>query len=503
MIKRSWTFSVIATGLLAGCVMAQQITVAIRDHETGAPMENVKVDQYRTSGLLTLLNPGYVGETLVSSKQTNKEGIVMFEKNPRAGTYQVSSNTRSPFLFEVNGKGVVVKPPQGYAGNAVNTFHIPYRDNGKRFLEEVIFCERGSDERTAYIGTYTGDGGSKGIYRVRVNERTGAISAPELVAEVDNPSFLALNDKSKKYLYAVSESSNKVFAYALGNEDGMLKLLNEAETGAGPCHVACYWTTSDDWSKMLAVANYGDGSVNTWRLENDGRIGRQTAFFQNNHTSKATGRQQSPHAHGAVFTSVGVMGLVVPDLGADRVYMYHHGPSSFYPFKTTPWIELPPGRGPRHAIGTVSHLYILNELSNTISVYKYHFNSSEKPHLFTFIEEVSTLPEGFDGQSAAAELIIGNWQLYASNRGHDSIARFQIEKDGRLKLMECTPCGGKGPRHFTIMPDGRWMLVANQDSNNIALFRIGQNGVLTHIPEGGVDIASPTCVIFEWKKSQW
>ena len=139
-------------------------------------------------------------------------------------------------------------------------------------------------------------------------------------------------------------------------------------------------------------------------------------------------------------------------------------------------------------------MYVLNELSNSISVFRHNDGA------FTFVKEVSTLPEGFDGKSTAAELILcpTDETIYASNRGHDSIARFQRDLGtGRLKRMDCTPCGGKGPRHFSMMPGGEWMLVANQNSNNIALFRIGKDGALTHVPDGGVDIGAPVCVVFE------
>jgi len=349
----------------------------------------------------------------------------------------------------------------------------------------------GLDKQTAYIGTYTGGDGSKGIYRIRVDREKGIVSKPELVAEMANPSFIEVH-ASGDSLYAVSESSKKVVAYALGDGQGMLTLLNEAETGAGPCHVASL-------GSVLTVADYMGGSMAAWQLEKDGRIGKQVAAFQNTHASKATNRQQQPHAHGVTFSPDGRW-LLMPDLGADRVYVYAHAkPSGLTPHTTAPWIQLPPGRGPRHVAfsgrgnSLRHHFYVLNELSSSVSVFDYDAAKG----LFTFIEEVSTLPADFNGQTTAAELILHGPTLYASNRGHDSIARFQRnEQTGRLTLMECTPCGGKCPRHFSIMPGSDWMLVANQYSNNIALFRIAKDGRLTLIPDGGVDIGAPVCVMF-------
>ncbi|MCL2105177.1 MAG: lactonase family protein [Kiritimatiellaeota bacterium] len=398
------------------------------------------------------------------------------------------------------------------------------------------------DIYTAYVGTYTGESGSKGIYRIVVDKRSGIVGEPQLVAEVDNPSFLA---RQWTTLYAVSESLNKVFAYGIypphTNDDGLtvnifdamkggkmvpldamqkdnLTLLNEADTGAGPCHVVVSLRGYLGFPGFVAAADYMGGSVTAWERERNGRIGRKIATFQNTHASKATGRQQQPHAHGVTWDEC-YDRLLVPDLGADRVYVYkiHRGerdPETAYwpvdriePAPDTPWVDLPPGRGPRHVAFTPGgfahtdyyehpYMYVLNELSNTICVYDCGPFGTKG---FTFVEEISTLPEGFDGQSTAAELAVSEdgRALYASNRGHDSIARFRRDpKTGRLTLLECVPCGGKGPRHFTLMPGGSLMLVANQNSNNIAVFRVGRDGALTPLPDGGADIGAPVCVTF-------
>ena len=339
-----------------------------------------------------------------------------------------------------------------------------------------------AQEQNAYIGTYTGSSGSKGVYRIRVDNATGVATKPELVAEVGNPSFLAL-DAAKHRLYAVSESASKVFAYSIG--DTALTLLNEAKTGAGPCHVAVHV------DGKLAVADYGGGSVSTWQIGSDGRIGEQTAFFQNAHASKATSRQDKPRAHGVTFSPDGKL-LLVPDLGADRVYVYGNRDTPTA-HKVAPWIELPPGRGPRHVAFSENHLYVINELSNTVSVFGCDWGRG----LFTFVEEVSTLPAGFTGESTTAELIVTGNALYATNRGHDSIARFKRDsKTGRLTLMECVPCGGKWPRHFSLIPGAPWLLVANQNSNSIAVFRVEEDGALTLKPENSIEIPAPVCVVF-------
>ena len=486
---------VIASGLLVGCAATDQITLTVRNHETGEPIADVKVEHYRFS----------LWKPLVATKRTDKTGTVVFRGNPEKDWCEVYSNSRASLRFNWNGKEKLPRLDRNTVyRNRMNVFTVGYpRDLIKGRTESFYVSDgdpRPMDEQTAYVGTYTGDSGSKGIYRIRVDKKKGITSKPELVAEVANPSFLTFTSGGWG-MYAVSESLNKVFTYDVGNEEGMLTLVKEQETGKGPCHVEI------GSYQYLAVANYGDGSVNVWWRH---RGKDDHVVFSNNYASKATNRQQGPHAHGVTFSPSGGRLLLVPDLGADRVYVYEikwnaNRPVRIEPHATAPWIELPPGRGPRHVAfsqwprnNEPDNLYVLNELSNTICVFEYE----KKEGLFTFVEEVSTLPAGFTGESLGAELIVwGRETLYATNRGHDSIARFQRDPEtGRLTLVECVPCGGKWPRHFTIMPNRSWegslMLVANQNSNNIAVFRIGKEGALTLMPDAGVDIGAPACVVF-------
>ena len=491
------TLGVFAAGLLAGSAAAEPVTVTLKNTETGGPMADVRVDQSRKrSGLGRLAGSPYA---LVSSQKTDNDGTIVFDDNPREGIYEVYTNTRSPLDFEANGNKAVVEPSTAtYLRGRIRMYEIAFTDNGKklRVSDSTSYVRDSSGVATAYIGTYTDANGSKGIYRVRVDKDKGVIGAPELVAEVGDPSFLALDWKGN-HLYAVAESANKAFAYGLGNEEGPLEFLNDVETGAGPCHVAVgsFW-----WPGKMVVSNYGDGGMAAWELEGkDGRIGKQVALFQNTHASQATARQDKPRAHSVEILS-GTPWLLAADLGADRVYVYEQDTSSnITPHKTAPWIELPPGRGPRHILAVEAkntvHLYVLNELSNSVCVYTF----DEKTGLAAFVEEVGTLPADFSGESFAAAIKYGSETvLFASNRGHDSIARFQRDpKTGRLTLMECVPCGGAWPRDFAIMPGSPLMLVANQRSNNISAFTIAKDGTLSPAPEGGVELGAPACVVFE------
>ena len=109
---------------------------------------------------------------------------------------------------------------------------------------------------------------------------------------------------------------------------------------------------------------------------------------------------------------------------------------------------------------------------------------------------VSTLPEDFQGENICADLHItpdGKW-LYASNRGHDSLACFKLDQEGNMEFSGIYPCGGKTPRNFSVDPDGRYLLVGNQDSDRIAVMEIGSQGQLKQT--GQYECGSPVCIRF-------
>jgi 6-phosphogluconolactonase len=116
----------------------------------------------------------------------------------------------------------------------------------------------------------------------------------------------------------------------------------------------------------------------------------------------------------------------------------------------------------------------------------------------TEIQTISTLPKGFSGENSTAEIRIHpiNGHLYVSNRGHNSIAVFEIAKDGKLSLVEVTPTGGKTPRNFNFDPTGRWLLAANQDSNDITVLEIAHRKATLQLTSQSVKCGSPVCLRF-------
>lgn len=351
-----------------------------------------------------------------------------------------------------------------------------------------------SSTLTVYVGTYT-DAGSRGIYRFALDTSSGAASAPVLAGEAKNPSFLALHP-SGRFLYAVGEidgfegrKTGAVSAFAIDPKSGDLTLLNQqASEGGGPCHLVV-----DRGGRNVLVANYGGGTVAVLPIGKDGRLAKATSVQAHSGSGPNRSRQDKPHAHG-IYLDADERHALAPDLGADRVFVYRFDAArgTLEPQGAAP---LAPGSGPRHlAFGPGGrHLYVISELASTVTAFGY---DAARGALET-LQTVPTLPAGFDGTSTTAEVALtpdGRW-LYASNRGHDSLALFSVAAAGRLSPAGHFPAGGRTPRHFAIDPSGRWLLVAHQGSDSIALFRLdGATGRLS-ATGATLSVSKPVCVL--------
>jgi len=349
-----------------------------------------------------------------------------------------------------------------------------------------------------YIGTYTGPN-SKGIYRYRMDLATGTLSDGQLVAEVTNPTFLAIHP-NRRFLYAVGEMgqfqgkpAGAVSAFAVSPTTGKLTLLNQQPSGGrGPCHL-----TVDAEGKNVLVANYGGGSAAVLPVNEDGRLAEPMCVVQHNGSGPNPKRQEGPHAHSVNLDPAGRFALVA-DLGLDKVMVYR-----FDDVKGTltpnepPFASVAPGAGPRHlAFHPNGRLvYVINEMGGTVTAFAY-----DAPRgALSEIQTIPTLPADFKGDNTTAQVLVhpaGKF-VYGSNRGHDSIAIFAVDQTtGRLTLIGFQLTQGKNPRNFQIDPTGQYLLAANQSSNNVVVFSIDQNtGQLK--PTGCVvDVNAPVCVKF-------
>ena len=353
-----------------------------------------------------------------------------------------------------------------------------------------------------YFGTYTGPKlTSKGVYVSRLNTATGALTTPQLAAETASPSFLAVHP-SGNFLYSVNEvstfdgkTSGAVSAFAVDRSSGLLKTLNQQPTvGAGPAHLIV-----DKDGRNVLVANYGGGSVVVLPLEKNGKLKSPSAFVQHTGSSVNPQRQKEPHAHSINLDSANRFAYVA-DLGLDKILIYRFDQAKgLLALNDPPSASVKPGAGPRHfAIHPTGRFaYVINEINCTITAFT---NDSTKGELKE-IHTVSTLPatQAMQSSFSGAEVQVhpsGKF-LYASNRGHDSIAVFSIDQaTGRLTYVENEPTQGSTPRGFGIDPDGKYLLVGNQRSDSVVVLKIDQlNGKLS--PTGTkIELGAPVCVKF-------
>jgi 6-phosphogluconolactonase len=325
-----------------------------------------------------------------------------------------------------------------------------------------------------YVGTYT-SGASKGIYRLDLDLATGALTTAGEPTPAVHPSFLALHP-SGRFLYAVNETGESrgdptggVSAFAIDARNGALTFLNRQPSGGpAPCHLSL-----DKDGRHLLVANYWGGSVEVLPIEADGRLGAPSDLRQHEGRGPHPLRQDGPHAHAVNLDPGGTLALVA-DLGLDLLVAYRYDPArgTLTPREGAS-VRLAAGAGPRHFTfdpqGRVA--YVLNELNATITALGYDATAPS----FRELQTVPTLPAGFTGENTTAEIVVrpdGRF-VYASNRGHDSIAIFAVDTaTGKLTPAGHQPTLGKRPRNFAIDPTGTFLLAANQGSDSIVVFRI-------------------------------
>lgn len=347
-----------------------------------------------------------------------------------------------------------------------------------------------------FFGTYTRTG-SEGIYTYRMDPESGALERLSVVSGIENPSFLALHP-SGRHLYAVSEiaefegqKTGTVSAYSIDSASGQLSFLNlQPSAGAIPCHLVV-----DQAGRNLLLATYTGGTVASFPIDSEGRLGPAVSVIQHEGSSVDPVRQTGPRAH-SINLDPGNRFAVAADLGTDEVMVYRFDTATgVLEPNEPPSVSVAPGGGPRHFAFHPSGRfgYVINEMGSTVTAFRY---DGEKGTLDP-IQTITTLPEDFQGVTHTAEVRVhpsGRF-LYGSNRGHDSIAIFSIDQEtGQLTARGQEPTRGKTPRNFEIDPAGTWLLAANQDSDSVVVFRIdSQTGALEATGQTA-DVPMPVCI---------
>jgi len=343
------------------------------------------------------------------------------------------------------------------------------------------------------VGTYT-TGTSKGIYVYRFYVETGKLAFLNEIDDIRNPSYLCVAPNNK-FVYAVNEDgiTSGVSAFSFDAKQGKLALINrEPSGGADPCYI-----TIDKAQKHLFVANYSGGSLAVLPVLANGSLGPIAQNVQDDGSSVNPDRQQGPHVH---------MGMLSPDekyvlytdLGTDKLNIDRYHPDAELPLgdNASSVVNINPGEGPRHLVfsNDGKYVYLVTEMGSAVHVYDYSNGKLDEKQTITI------LADGFKGKTAGAAIKIspdGKF-LYVSNRLEtNDITVFAIApEDGKLSLIEHVPSGGTNPRDFAIDPTGNFLVLANQNTDNILVYRINKaTGKLTRT-NTMITLGNPVCLKF-------
>jgi 6-phosphogluconolactonase len=360
-------------------------------------------------------------------------------------------------------------------------------------LLAFVFSTTAQQQHYLITGTYT-SGKSEGIYVYKFNSTDGSAKKISQV-KISNPSFVAVSP-NEQFVYAVQEDAAKngkggdITAFSFNKQTGILSYINQQPSGGDhPCYVSV-----DKTGKWVVAGNYSSGSLSVLPVQANGSLGAAIAIIQHNGSGPDKGRQNSPHVHCTLFSEDNRF-LFVPDLGIDKVmiYAFDEVTGKLTPAKQ-PFAQSNGGAGPRHLCFHPSnkYAYLMEELGGTVVVFKY------KNGTLKTTQRISSMPVGDTSFAGSADIHVspdGKF-LYASNRADaNSIAIFSISsKNGKLSLTGHQSTLGKTPRNFNFDPTGNFLLVANQNSDEIVIFKRDTiTGLLTDT-KNRINVGKPVCL---------
>jgi 6-phosphogluconolactonase len=358
-------------------------------------------------------------------------------------------------------------------------------------LSQPAFAQ--SDKTYLFVGTYTNAQPAKGIYIYEFDSKTGVLKAVSDGENITNPSFLTLSADGN-FIYACTETKMKdagsVSAFKFNPLKGSFTFLNkQASAGENPVYV----TTSKN-NEYIINANYTEGTVSIFKIKPDGSLEPHIQQIQFTGSGPNQRRQDKAHIHAAVF-SPDYKYIYFPDLGSDKIHAFRFDASKTQPLQAKEEFDVNTvrGSGPRHFTfhPNQKFAYCIEELSGTISAYKYENGKLDS------IQRISSYSKIYEEYSSAdIHISADGLFLYASNRmNENSISIYSIDiLSGQLKLIGHQTTSGDHPRNFTLDPTGNFLLVANQVSNNIVVFkRDVKTGLLTKTINE-IEVPSPSCL---------
>lgn len=354
----------------------------------------------------------------------------------------------------------------------------------KQTVSEEENSEEITEEAEFYIGTYSRDN-SKGIYKATIDGQ-GKFTEAQTVAQVNNPSFIR-KTANGRFLLSVSETEKGAVLSFRIKGDSLYPVNTLPTYGAHPCHISIL----DNESAI--VSNYTGGSIALYDISAEGKL-----TFSDSLNFKSKGphpRQEASHAHSSFFMAPGR--IATADLGSDNIYLSTTGNNPEEQRLTlSDSLSLEPGSGPRHLAFHPSgeYLYVINELSSTVTL----FSKQNPEGKWSPVQTITTLPSDFKGENFCADIELdqtGNF-LYASNRGHQSIAIYKVDTaHGTLTPIGHQDVFGAWPRNFEISPDNNFLVVANEHSGNLVGFKRNKaDGTLVKTDE--LQLPAPVCIAF-------
>jgi 6-phosphogluconolactonase (cycloisomerase 2 family) len=344
----------------------------------------------------------------------------------------------------------------------------------------------------AYVGSYTTPdrhGRGKGLSVYRVDRRSGGFTHVQTFA-IENPSFLAF-DKTGRHLYSVHGARSEASAFTIDAGTGKVALLNRQPTGGfNPVHLAF-----DATGRFLAVANYGSDTLAVLPVREDGSL---APYSMLTNVAGTLGphrvEQRGVYPHDIPLDRQGRF-FYVPCKGSDAVVAYRLDTRRCVLVEASR-VAARPSAGPRHIDfhPRRAFAYVLNELNSTITTYR----QDRATGRLTPLQVIPSTPADFTGYSTGAEIWVDRTgrNVYVSNRGHDSIGVFAIDRaKGTLSPRQWVPTKGSVPRFFCFDPTGRFLYVANQGSHSIIGYRVERDGKLSPTSIR-VKVGSPACIVF-------
>ncbi|MFV5685514.1 lactonase family protein [Flavobacterium sp. GB2R13] len=342
-----------------------------------------------------------------------------------------------------------------------------------------------SQNSYVFVGSYNSDKNKEGIYVFQLDTLTGDLKKITSVKNILNPSYLTVSPNGK-YIFACTETktpnAGSVSSFEFKPQNKTLTFINSQKSGGeNPVYLSVHKS-----GKWLINANYTQGSVSVYPITAGGKINPIVQNFSYSEGSINKERQERSHVHSAVF-SPDYDFVFLPDLGADKIRSYRFDAAKKQPLSENqyPFTSATLGSGPRHFTfhPNGKFAYCVEELTGTISVYKYVTGKLDS------IQRINAHTDAFKDDFNSGDIHIspdGRF-LYASNRGEENnIAIFSIESNGTLKTVGYQATFGKTPRIFTIDSTGKFLIVANQTSGNVIVFK--RNSVTGLLKKSGTEI---------------